>query len=235
MIGWFPSKSVKVSRKIGWSSIPSKSVQVLWWTLIKVFFDRLHYQSLRQKLWPSFLVQENFDSVNGTLDYWKYTVFRSFLLQSLTYWAEILHMTLFLYTTEQVRVLSLCVNFWRSNAICELRISALFCMSLLWLCFNVLQIKFKGCHSASVWLVQVLSPCIRLVLRLSISFQHLPPICIYNWAEILNLTLFFLWVSFFFFFRKVLYINSLLKCSWRAYYALFEVLRYILIITTFWL
>ena len=67
LIGWFLSKSVKVSRKIGWSSIPSKSVQVLWWTLIKVFFDRLHYQSLRQKLWPSFLVQENFDSVNGTL------------------------------------------------------------------------------------------------------------------------------------------------------------------------
>ena len=62
LIGWCPSKSVKVSRKIGWSSIPSKSVQVLWWTLIKVFFDRLHYQSLRQKLWPSFLVQENFDA-----------------------------------------------------------------------------------------------------------------------------------------------------------------------------
>ena len=67
-----PSKSVKVSRKIGWSSIPSKSVQVLWWTLIKVFFDRLHYQSLRQKLWPSFLVQENFDIVNGPLVKKKY-------------------------------------------------------------------------------------------------------------------------------------------------------------------
>ena len=66
LIGLFPSKSVKVSRKIGWSSsIPSKSVQVLWRTLIKVFFDHLHHQSLHQKLWPSFLVQEN--TVNRAL------------------------------------------------------------------------------------------------------------------------------------------------------------------------
>ena len=50
------------------------------------------------------------------LEYRKYTVFRSFLLHALTYWAEILHMTLFLCTTEQVWVLSLCVNFWRSYA-----------------------------------------------------------------------------------------------------------------------
>ena len=46
----------------------------------------------------------------------KYTVFRTFLLHALTYWAEILHMTLFWCTTEQVRVSSLCVNFWRSCA-----------------------------------------------------------------------------------------------------------------------
>ena len=50
------------------------------------------------------------------LEYRKYTVFRSFLLHALTYWAEILHMTLFWCTTEQVRVSSLCVNFWRSYA-----------------------------------------------------------------------------------------------------------------------
>ena len=60
LIGQFPSNSVKVSRKIRWSSHPSKFVQVLWWTLIKVFFDRLHCQSSRQKLWPRFLVYENF-------------------------------------------------------------------------------------------------------------------------------------------------------------------------------
>ena len=45
------------------------------------------------------------------LEYRKYTVFRTFLLHALTYWAEILHMTLFWCTTEQVWVSSLCVNF----------------------------------------------------------------------------------------------------------------------------
>ena len=50
------------------------------------------------------------------LQYWKYTVFRTFLLHSLTYWAKILHMTLFYCTTGQVRVSSICINFCRSYA-----------------------------------------------------------------------------------------------------------------------
>ena len=50
------------------------------------------------------------------LEYSKYTVFRTFLLHSLTYWAEILHMTLFYCTTDQVRVSSICVNSWTSYA-----------------------------------------------------------------------------------------------------------------------
>ena len=50
------------------------------------------------------------------LEYRKYTVFCTFLLHALTYWAEMLHMALFWCTTEQVRVSSLCVNFWRSYA-----------------------------------------------------------------------------------------------------------------------
>ena len=45
------------------------------------------------------------------LEYLKYTVFRTFLLHALTYWAEIWHMTLFYCTTDQVRVSSICVNF----------------------------------------------------------------------------------------------------------------------------
>ena len=49
-------------------------------------------------------------------EYWKYTVFRTFLLHALTYWAEILHMTLFYCTTDQVRVLSICIDFCRSYA-----------------------------------------------------------------------------------------------------------------------
>ena len=50
------------------------------------------------------------------LEYSKYTVFRTFLLHALTYWAEILHMSLFYCTTDQVRVSSICVNFCGSYA-----------------------------------------------------------------------------------------------------------------------
>ena len=50
------------------------------------------------------------------LEYWKYTVFRTFLLHALTYWAEILHFTLFYCTTDQVPVLSISVNFCWSYA-----------------------------------------------------------------------------------------------------------------------
>ena len=42
---------------------------------------------------------------------WKYTVFHTFLLYPLTFWAEILHFTLFYCTTDQVRVSSICVKF----------------------------------------------------------------------------------------------------------------------------
>ena len=50
------------------------------------------------------------------LEYWKYTVFRTFLLHALTDWAEILHMTLFYYTTDQVLVSSICINLCWSYA-----------------------------------------------------------------------------------------------------------------------
>ena len=43
-------------------------------------------------------------------------IFRTFLLHALRYWAAILHMTLFWCTTDQVRLSSLCINFWRSYA-----------------------------------------------------------------------------------------------------------------------
>ena len=51
------------------------------------------------------------------LNYWKCTVFRTFLLHALTYWAEILHMTLFYCTTDKVRVSSICVNYCGSYAL----------------------------------------------------------------------------------------------------------------------
>ena len=72
-------------------------------------FVLLYYRSslsvinLRQVLWE-FCPFWN-------VEYWKYTVFHTFLLHALTYKAEILPMLLFYYTTDQVRVLSICVNF----------------------------------------------------------------------------------------------------------------------------
>ena len=60
--------------------------------------------NLRQVLWELYPF--------WNLEYWKYTVFRIFVLHALTYWAEILHMTLFYCTTNQVRVSSICFKFW---------------------------------------------------------------------------------------------------------------------------
>ena len=49
-------------------------------------------------------------------------IFRTFLLHASTYWAEILHMTLFYCTTDQVRVSSISVNFVGVLPLMELRI-----------------------------------------------------------------------------------------------------------------
>ena len=51
-----------------------------------------------------------------TSNSYKYAVFRNFLLHALTYGAEILPMTLFYCTTDQVWVSLICVNFCRSYA-----------------------------------------------------------------------------------------------------------------------
>ena len=45
------------------------------------------------------------------VEYWKYTVFRTFLLHPLVYWAESLHITLFFCTTDQLWVSPICVYF----------------------------------------------------------------------------------------------------------------------------
>ena len=51
-----------------------------------------------------------------TSNSFKYAVFRTFLLHALTYWVQILYMTLFLCNTEQVWVSSFCFNFCMSYA-----------------------------------------------------------------------------------------------------------------------
>ena len=44
-------------------------------------------------------------------EYWKYTVFCTFFWHALTYWAENLHMALFYWNKDQLRLSSICVNF----------------------------------------------------------------------------------------------------------------------------
>ena len=51
-----------------------------------------------------------------TSNSYKYGVFRTFLLHALTYWVQIVYMTLFTFTTEQVWVSSFCFNFCWSYA-----------------------------------------------------------------------------------------------------------------------
>ena len=101
-----------------------------------------------------------------TSNSYKYAVFRTFLLHALTYWAEILYITLFYCTTDQVWVSSICVNFCRSYALLELRIleihsfPALFSSILwhielifyIWLCLTVLQIKVECRQLASIFI-----------------------------------------------------------------------------------
>ena len=69
-------------------------------------------------------------------------VFLTFLQHALTNWAEILHMTLFYCTTDQVRVLSICVKFCWSYApfgtynTGNTQFSALFSYMLWHICVN---------------------------------------------------------------------------------------------------
>ena len=80
------------------------------------------------------------------LKYWKYTVFRSFLLHALTYCYEILHMTLFYCTTDQVWVSSISVNFCRSSAPLELKLLEIHSfLHFSPICFDLLTWNF-ACH-----------------------------------------------------------------------------------------
>ena len=166
MVWWCPSGSPSGLRPSDSPSVRSPSARfphfsptcfdILSWNFAHDFVLMYYRSSLSVITLRQFL-KELCLFVN--LEYKKYTVFHSFLLHALTYWAEILHITLFSCTTEQVRVSSLCINFWRSYAflwtynIGHTQFSAFFLYMLLhielkfctYLCFNVLQSKFE-CH-----------------------------------------------------------------------------------------
>ena len=96
------------------------------------------------------------------LEYWKYTVFRTFLLHALTYWAEISRLTLFYCTTDQVPVLSIFVGVMPLLERRNTRIHSFPHFSLTrfdifsWnfafdFVLTVLQIKFQCCQFPSIF------------------------------------------------------------------------------------
>ena len=119
----FSPPSVKPGGTIGLHSVTPSVCPSHWFSKV---FSYMHWHiELKFCIWLPFTVlQIKFNCRQflwelcpfWNLEYWKYAVFRTFLLHSLTFWAEILHMTLYYCTTDQVRVSSICVNFCRSYA-----------------------------------------------------------------------------------------------------------------------
>ena len=72
--------------------------------VLQVKFECCHFASIIERVVPRL-----------NLEFWKYTVFRTFLLHALTYWAEILHVIL-LQCTYQVGMSSIFVYFCKSYA-----------------------------------------------------------------------------------------------------------------------
>ena len=123
--------------------------------------------------------------------------FSVFLLHALTYCPGILHMTLFYCTTYQVRVSSICINFWRRYARLgtqntgTTQFSALFSYMLwhiglrfyIWLYFFDFQVKwlsllgFKFEGVMPLWMYSF--TCLHSLLCL---------LC--DWVEDFNLTVF---------------------------------------------
>ena len=83
---------------------------------------------------------------------------------------------------------------------------------------NVLYIKIECHHSVSIW----------FSVRLPIFCTFL----LDAWTNLAEIKKKWHWFPSCICFRKVLLKNSLLKCSWRAYFAPFAVLRYIFLV--FW-
>ena len=139
------------------------------WLCFTVLQIKFECRQLRQFLWEL--------CPFWNLEYWKYTVFRTFLLHAFRYWAEILHMTLFYWTTDQVRVSSICVNFCGSYApfgtfnTGNTQFSALFSY-MLWhieLKFFIWHIKFECCHSVSIHFLHF--PPIYMHLQIKLKFK----------------------------------------------------------------
>ena len=163
-------------------SFPHFSLTCMLWHIELKFWVLLCFTLLQIKLKCRQFAWELCPFWN--LEYWKFTVFRTFLLHALTYWAEILHKTLFYFTSDQVWVSPIHVNFCKSNApfwdleYWNYTVFALFAY-VLWhidLKFYIwLSLMYYRSSSSAITLCPSGSP--------SIHFPHFPPTCIdkFSW------------------------------------------------------
>ena len=117
--GVMPLCELRIEEMCSFPHFSPTSFDILSWNFAHDFVLRYHRSSSNVVTLRQFL-KELCLFVN--LEYRKCAVFRNFLLHALTYWAEILHITLFSCTTEQVWVSSLCVNFEGVMPLLETRI-----------------------------------------------------------------------------------------------------------------
>ena len=126
-------------KKCKWTSLCT------WYVIFALFTHFFLHIEDRQNS-PVFLANSpgNFSSIFKATGSHVCTVFRSFLLHALTYWAEILHMILFYFTTDQVSVLSILRQFFVGvMPLLELRILEIHSFPLFSLkCFDILSWNF---------------------------------------------------------------------------------------------
>ena len=133
------------------------------------------------------------------LEYWKYTVFRTFLLHALTYWAEILHMTLIYCTIDQVRVSSIFVGVMPLSGLRILKIHSFrtFLLHALTYWAEILHMTLFHRTIYQVWLSSICvnfcrsnAPLERKMMKYTVFRTFLLHALTY-WAEILHMTLFY--------------------------------------------
>ena len=105
--------SVRPSVRHSFPHFSPTCFDILIWNFVYHFIF-MHVRSSSNAIYFRYFLQELCSFL--TSNSYKYAVFRTFLLHALTYWVDILHMTLFYCTTDQVRVSSICVNFCGSYA-----------------------------------------------------------------------------------------------------------------------
>ena len=186
MVWWCPSVRPSGSPSAHFPHFSPTCFDIFSWNFAHDFV-LLYYRSSSSVVTLRQFLKELCLFVN--LEYRLCAVFRTFLLHALTYWAQILHKTLFHRITDQVQVSSIYINFCGSYApfgtsnTGNTQFSALFSYMFwhielkvcIWLCFTVLQIMFKCCEFVSI--VVGVMPLLELRILKIHSFLHFSLTC----------------------------------------------------------